>query len=49
MDKVKEKVPASGEAETSTHEKIFNNESIAPILGNVKRAAENSRELREVM
>ena len=45
MDKVKEKAPASGGAETSTHDKIIFNKSIAPILGNVKRAAENSREL----
>lgn len=48
MDKEKEKVPASGGAETSTKQ-IFHNESIAPIGGNVKRAAENSRELREAM
>lgn len=44
MDKVKEKVPASGGAETSTSE-ININKSITPIGGNVKRAAENSREL----
>lgn len=37
MDKVKEKVPASGGAETSTSE-ITHNESIAPFSGNVKRA-----------
>lgn len=35
MDKVKEKVPASGGAETSTSE-ININKSITPIGGNVK-------------
>lgn len=44
MDKVKEKAPASGGAEVSAKQHIFN-ESITLIDGNVKRVSENSREL----
>ncbi len=44
MDKVKEKAPASGGAEVSASEIIFN-ESITPIDGNVKREKKNFREL----
>ena len=44
MDKVKEKAHASGGAEVSASEIIFN-ESITLIDGNVKRVSENSREL----
>ena len=45
MDNVKEKVPASGGAETSTHDKIFDNKSIPLLSKKVKRVTENSREL----
>ncbi len=48
MDKVKEKVPASGGAETSTSE-IIHNKSITPFGGNVKRKFESMEELRETM
>ncbi len=41
MDKVKEKAPASGGAEVSASEIIFN-ESITLIDGNVKRAEEKN-------
>ncbi len=46
MDKVKEKVPASGGAETSTHDKIFYNESITPIGGDVKRGKGDIRKVK---
>ena len=44
MDKVKEKAPASGGAEVSASEIIFN-ESITPIDGNVKREKKNFFEM----
>lgn len=44
MDKVKEKAPASGGAEVSASEIIFN-ESITLIDGNVKRAEEKNTSL----
>ena len=45
MDKVKEKVPASGGAETSTS-KININKSITPIGGDVKRGKGDIRKVK---